>query len=141
MCVGGMGVSGAAEGARRASRGRSRGPRGRGIATKLRGGHGAVLELWGEVKEMDVVEIVDGLIRAMVDEPQEVHCEEIQGGNRTRVIEVSVASGDVGKVIGRRGANAEALRQLLCAIGGKNKLTYHLDLLQDGPGGAYEQQR
>ena len=48
MRVGGMGVSGAAEGARRASRGRSRGPRGRGIATKLRGGQGAVLELTDE---------------------------------------------------------------------------------------------
>ena len=80
---------------------------------------------------MQVADIVEGLICAMVDEPDSVRCEEIEGGSRTRVIEVSVASSDVGKVIGRKGANAGAIRQLLLAIGGKNRVTYHLDLLQD----------
>lgn len=58
-------------------------------------------------------ELVEYVATALVDEPDAVHVEERQGG--TTVYELSVAPADIGKVIGRQGRTAKALRTLLAA--------------------------
>lgn len=58
-------------------------------------------------------ELIEYVARALVDEPEAVHVEERQGG--ATVYELSVAPGDVGKVIGRQGRTAKALRTLIAA--------------------------
>lgn len=58
-------------------------------------------------------DLVEYVARALVDEPEAVHVEERQGA--TMVYELSVAPADVGKVIGRQGRTAKALRTLLAA--------------------------
>jgi uncharacterized protein len=56
------------------------------------------------------------LVRALVEEPERVLVEErVEGG--VSVLELEVAPGDRGRVIGRRGRTADALRTVLEAVG------------------------
>ena len=54
-------------------------------------------------------ELVEFLVRALVSEPEEVRVEEVEE-NGTTVLEVRVADGDLGRVIGREGRVANAIR-------------------------------
>lgn len=62
--------------------------------------------------------LVEVLCRALVDEPDAVQVTEVDGEHGT-VIEVRVAPGDVGKVIGRQGRVAKAIRTLAKAAAAK----------------------
>ena len=57
-------------------------------------------------------------IKALVDQPEQVKVTETEGGN-TVVLEVKVAKGDTGKVIGKQGRHADAIRTILSAAAGK----------------------
>ncbi len=57
-------------------------------------------------------------VKHMVDKPDEVEVNEIKG-EQTTVLELRVAKGDMGKVVGRNGQNARALRVLLTAASAK----------------------
>ncbi len=54
-------------------------------------------------------ELVEFLVRALVSEPEEVRVEEVEEDGTT-VLEVRVADGDLGRVIGREGRVANAIR-------------------------------
>jgi predicted RNA-binding protein YlqC (UPF0109 family) len=62
-------------------------------------------------------ELVAELARRLVDEPDAVRVEEIEEEDGTLVLELFVAEGDVGKVIGRQGRLARALRTIVRAGG------------------------
>ena len=59
-------------------------------------------------------ELIIHIVKALVDHPEEVTVNEIKGGNTT-VYELRVASTDLGKVIGKRGRNVNAVRTILTA--------------------------
>ena len=59
-------------------------------------------------------ELITRIVQALVDQPEEVKVTEIKGGNTT-VFELRVAKSDLGKVIGKRGRNINAVRTLLTA--------------------------
>ena len=61
-----------------------------------------------------MVEIVEYLARRLVDEPDAVRVQEVQRDGDT-IIELHVAKDDVGKVIGRQGRIARALRTIVRA--------------------------
>jgi uncharacterized protein len=61
-----------------------------------------------------VVEIVDYLARRLVDDPDAVRVQEVERDGDT-IIELHVAKDDVGKVIGRQGRIARALRTIVRA--------------------------
>ena len=61
-----------------------------------------------------MVEIVEYLARRLVDEPDAVHVQEVESDGDT-IIELYVAKDDVGKVIGRQGRLARALRTVVRA--------------------------
>jgi len=61
-----------------------------------------------------VVELLEYLARQLVDEPDAVRVEEIEDGDDL-VLRLHVAEGDVGKVIGRQGRIARALRTVVRA--------------------------
>ena len=63
-------------------------------------------------------ELVEYIVKAIVDLPEDVKINEIVGTNTT-VIELSVAKSDLGKVIGKQGQNARSLRTLLNAASTK----------------------
>ena len=70
--------------------------------------------------ETTIVEIIEMLVKALVDEPDQVRVTESQG-EKTTVFEVSVAKQDMGKVIGRNGRTIESLRTIVGACGAKRK--------------------
>ena len=69
------------------------------------------------------------LIQLMVDEPDQVSIEEIPGRDST-LFELQVAVNDLGKVIGRQGRTARALRSLLSARGSRDGERYELEILE-----------
>ena len=58
---------------------------------------------------------VEFIVKQLVDKPEEVKVTEVQS-ERVTVFELRVGDGDMGKVIGRRGQNASALRTLINAV-------------------------
>ncbi|MFQ5900328.1 MAG: KH domain-containing protein [Thermodesulfobacteriota bacterium] len=63
-------------------------------------------------------ELIKQIARALVDNPDDVSVNEIEG-DRTSVIELSVAKEDLGKVIGKQGRTAGAIRVILTAASTK----------------------
>jgi predicted RNA-binding protein YlqC (UPF0109 family) len=65
-----------------------------------------------------LAEALDHLVRGIVDHPDDVHVD-LRERRSGRVLEVRVHPDDLGKVIGRAGRTAKALRAVMSAIGGK----------------------
>ncbi len=63
-------------------------------------------------------DLVEYLAKALVDNPEEVKVTEVEGESAT-VLELSVAKTDLGKVIGRQGKTARAMRTILGASSAK----------------------
>lgn len=74
-------------------------------------------------------QLVEEIAKALVDKPSDVVVQETMG-NHTCVLQLRVAKEDVGKVIGKKGANANAIRTLLEAAGGKNNKRFILEILE-----------
>jgi hypothetical protein len=74
-------------------------------------------------------EAVETILKALVDNPEAVEVREVEGGRAT-VIEVEVAEGDVGKVIGRQGRTVKALRSVLHAAGVKQNRRFVLEIVE-----------
>jgi predicted RNA-binding protein YlqC (UPF0109 family) len=79
---------------------------------------------------VNVRELVEHIVRSLVDFPEQVRCHEVEG-THSCVLELQVAREDVGKVIGKRGIHADAIRRIVNAVGGKNKKRYVLEILED----------
>ena len=73
-------------------------------------------------------ELVEYLAKSLVDDADAVRIETHDRGEQT-VIELEVAPADLGKVIGRQGRTARAIRTLLAAAGQKTRRRYTLDIL------------
>ncbi len=74
-------------------------------------------------------DLVIEIVKALVDQPDEVSVTEIEGGH-TVVLELTVAKGDMGKVIGKRGRTAQAIRTILIAASGKARKRYMLEIVE-----------
>ena len=83
-----------------------------------------------ERRVLEVRELVEEIVRAIVDHPDQVVCHEVQG-THSSVLELEVAREDVGKVIGRKGIHADAIRRIVHAAGGKRKTRYILEIIED----------
>ncbi len=75
-------------------------------------------------------ELVEAIAKALVDHPEEVEVKAVDGSQVT-VLELRVHPEDLGKVIGRQGRTAKAVRTLLGAAGMKVKKRYTLEILED----------
>jgi predicted RNA-binding protein YlqC (UPF0109 family) len=73
-------------------------------------------------------ELVEFLAKSLVDDPDAVRIHAHERGDQT-VIELEVAQPDLGKVIGRQGRTARAMRTILSAAGQKSRRRYTLDIL------------
>jgi hypothetical protein len=74
-------------------------------------------------------ELVLSIAQALVDRPDEVEVREIEG-EKTTVLELKVAETDLGKVIGRQGRTARALRTIVNAAATKLKKRAVLEILE-----------
>lgn len=78
-----------------------------------------------------VREAVELILKKLVREPEAVDVREVERERSTTVVEVRVAQGDVGKIIGRQGRTVKALRSLLYAAGQKQNRRYVLDIVEE----------
>ena len=74
-------------------------------------------------------ELVSMMAKALVDDPDAVTVTEI-GGEQTSVIELRVAKEDLGKVIGKQGRTAKAMRTILGAASAKVRKRCVLELIE-----------
>ncbi|MDR0311168.1 MAG: KH domain-containing protein [Acidobacteriota bacterium] len=74
-------------------------------------------------------DLVEMIAKALVDNPDQVSVTEIDG-EQTTVLELRVASNDLGKVIGKQGRTARCIRTLLGAAGMKLKKRFVLEILE-----------
>jgi predicted RNA-binding protein YlqC (UPF0109 family) len=74
-------------------------------------------------------ELVEAIAKALVDNPDQVQVRAVEGEQVT-VLEVRVHPTDLGKVIGRQGRTAKAIRTLLGAAGMKLRKRYTLEILE-----------
>jgi len=78
----------------------------------------------------DVGTLLLTIIQALVDHPDQVQIRELEGAQAT-VLEVQVAKSDHGKIVGRKGRTANAIREILCDLGGKRQRRYLLEILEN----------
>ena len=74
-------------------------------------------------------ELVELIAKALVDNPDKVKVSQLDG-QQSSIIELEVAPEDIGKVIGKQGRNAQAIRIILGAAGMKLKRRVDLEILE-----------
>ena len=78
---------------------------------------------------MAVKELVELIVKALVDNPDKVKVTQLDG-EQSSIIELAVAPEDMGKVIGKQGRNAQAIRVIIAAAGMKLKKRVSLEILE-----------
>ncbi|MBW2274814.1 MAG: KH domain-containing protein [Deltaproteobacteria bacterium] len=74
-------------------------------------------------------QLIEDIVRSLVDQPDQVQIKEVIG-EHAHVLELRVAKEDLGKVIGKGGAHASAIRTLMAAASGKEKKRYILEIIE-----------
>ncbi len=82
----------------------------------------------GECESM--ASLVELIAKKLVDHPDSVNVTEVSG-DYSCVVELRVAKPDIGKVIGKKGAHAQAIRTLMMAASGKDGRRYILEILDE----------
>ncbi len=74
-------------------------------------------------------ELIEYIAKALVDNPDQVEVSEVVG-DQTSVLELKVAKEDLGKVIGKQGRSARAMRTILSAASTKLKKRTVLEIIE-----------
>ena len=74
-------------------------------------------------------DLIEFIAKALVDKPDDVQVTEVEG-EQTSVIELKVAKEDLGKVIGKQGRTARAMRTILSAASTKARKRAVLEILE-----------
>jgi len=78
-----------------------------------------------------VKELIELIAKSLVDNPDKVQVFQLDG-EQSSIIELKVAPEDVGKVIGKQGSHAQAIRVILGASGMKLKKRFNLEIIEKG---------
>ncbi len=76
-------------------------------------------------------ELVELIAKSLVDNPDKVQVSQLDG-EQTSILELKVAPDDIGKVIGKHGRTAQAIRIILGAAGMKLKKRFNLEIIDKG---------
>jgi predicted RNA-binding protein YlqC (UPF0109 family) len=76
-----------------------------------------------------VKELVESIAKSLVDNPEKVSVTQLDG-ERSSIIELKVAPEDLGKIIGKQGRNAQAIRVIVSAAGMKLKKRFNLEIVE-----------
>ena len=74
-------------------------------------------------------DLIGYIAQALVDHPEQVNVTEVEG-DQTSVLELKVAKEDIGKVIGKQGRTARAMRTILSAASAKIKKRTVLEIVE-----------
>lgn len=77
---------------------------------------------------MNMKELIEYMAKALVDDPDQVHVEEIEGTSAT-IYELHVGAEDMGRVIGKQGRVANAMRTLLRAAAARQGRRVTLEIV------------
>jgi predicted RNA-binding protein YlqC (UPF0109 family) len=80
------------------------------------------------IVEVAMKTLIELMARSLVDKPEEVVVAQVDG-ERTAIFELRVAKSDIGKVIGKQGDTARAMRTIMSAVGTKLKKRCVLEIL------------
>ena len=75
-------------------------------------------------------EAIEKVVKGLVDETESVDIREVEQRNGSTLLEVRVATGDVGKIIGKQGRTIRALRSLARMAGAKKGRRYLLEIVE-----------
>ena len=78
---------------------------------------------------MQQKELVEDIAKSLVDSPEQVEVRESEG-EQGAVLELSVSREDLGKIIGKQGRTARAIRTLLGAVSAKTKKRVLLEIIE-----------
>lgn len=78
-------------------------------------------------------ELVETVCKALVDNPEDVKVIQIDG-EQTSILELRTHQSDIGKVIGKKGRTAHAIRTILSAAGMKQKRRFNLEIIDHEDG-------
>ena len=78
---------------------------------------------------MEMKELISYIAKALVDHPEAVEVSEV-AGEQTSVIELKVAKDDLGKVVGKQGRTARAMRTILSAASTKIRKRANLEIIE-----------
>ena len=78
---------------------------------------------------MDIKELIQFVAQSIVDNPDQVSVSEVEG-QQTTVLELKVAKDDLGKIIGKQGRNAQAIRTILSGVSAKIKKRMVLEIVE-----------
>ncbi len=96
------------------------------------GNHGSSCELLAAPTQgtaIEMKELLELIAKALVDNPNEVSVSEVSG-SQTTILGLRVAKEDLGKVIGKQGRLAGAIRTILGAAGTKLGKRVHLEIIE-----------
>jgi len=74
-------------------------------------------------------DLIKRIVQVLVDHPEQIEVSEVEGDHIT-VLELRVAKEDIGKVIGKKGRNVQAIRTILSAASAKVKKHTILEILE-----------
>jgi uncharacterized protein len=77
----------------------------------------------------DLSDLISFIAKALVDDPDAVEVRAVEG-EKTIILELTVGDGDLGKVIGKDGRTARAMRTLLAATSAKQSKRAVLEILE-----------
>ncbi|HUU04328.1 MAG TPA: KH domain-containing protein [Patescibacteria group bacterium] len=75
-------------------------------------------------------QLVETVCKSLVDNPDQVVVTQIDG-EQTTILELRVHQSDLGKVIGKQGRTARAIRTILAAAGMKQRRRYNLEIIEN----------
>lgn len=75
-------------------------------------------------------ELIEYIVKLLAEKPDQVVVNEIVG-EKTNIIELKVAPSDLGKVIGKQGRTAKALRTILNAAAARKNIRAMLEIIED----------
>ncbi len=74
-------------------------------------------------------DLIKRIAQALVDNPEQVEVSEVEG-NRILILELKVAKEDIGKIIGKQGRTAQAIRTILNATSAKAKKRTIMEIIE-----------
>lgn len=81
-------------------------------------------------EETSIKGLVEYIVQSLVDHPEQVKVDEIEG-NRSTIIELSVANSDMGRVIGKGGKVINSVRALVQVLAAKQGKRVSLEILEN----------
>ena len=76
-----------------------------------------------------MIDLITKIIQALVDNPEQIQISIVEG-KQTSIIEAKVAKEDLGKIIGKQGRTAQAIRTLVSAASGKKDKRFTFEIIE-----------